>query len=89
MKNIYNLDFLVNVCLSDKIFYLECKTEKRKESCIKEGRIVLDDVAYYKPYVKLFFSGNVMAIKYFENYDEATKWADDMKSYIKNKLEIE
>lgn len=87
----YNLAFLVKVSLEDKRFYMTCKNQKEQDGCISENRIVIGNQAYYKPVVQLFFSGDVTATRYFNNFEDATKWADDMSGHIKetDKLVIE
>jgi len=92
-KNIFNLDFLVNIQLQDKQLYLDLSNEKQKQKtknideCKKEGKLIEGDIAYYKPFVRLYFVDTHLSYtREFDNFSDASNWADEMGEHIKNKL---
>jgi hypothetical protein len=81
-----NLDYLVAIEIRDKKLYMQCESKECEDRCIKQGLLVISDMAYYKPTVILYFAGNVRHMEKFETYDEAVKYADKYTTI--NMLEI-
>jgi hypothetical protein len=70
-----NLNYLVAIEINDKEFYMKCDSTKNEESCISQGRIIIDHIAYSKPFVTLRFAGDVSHTEYFDTYDKCIDWA--------------
>jgi hypothetical protein len=84
MKRTLNLDFLVDVFLQDKQRYMSCDDDN-----FSYGDYLIENgVAYYKPYVNLFFVGDKSYKKTFDTFEEATLWYDRMITYISHKLTV-
>lgn len=47
-----------------------------KEELEKDGFLVIDNVVYHKPYVKLYFTDGVEYSKTFNTYEEAIEWGE-------------
>jgi hypothetical protein len=87
MKTI-NLDYLLSVELNDKLFYMFCDDAKTKLSLEKNNKLVIDNIAYYKPNVKLTLLNNETIIKRFNSYDDAHEYYVLCQSFITNSHEI-